>query len=112
MRKLNCCIIVLSFLLAACMSEVKPILKPTQQLDIPARIADEQKWVDEAVASKALTFKEARPVQEKLYQIKVKYNTLLSTGKLTAKDCDAINQMLDECSDLLFRIEQKKRRNY
>ena len=102
MRKINGCIILLSFLVAAaCISEIKPVLKPTE-LDIPTRIANEQKWIDEAVASKAISFKESKPIQEKLYQIKEKYNLLQSAGNLSAKDSSTMNQMLDECSDFAF----------
>ncbi len=111
MRKINGCLILLSFLVVACMSEVKPLLKPTQ-LDIPTRIANEQRWTDEAVASKKITRDEAKPVQVKLYQIKEKYNLLQSTGRLTPRDSDTINKMLDECSDLLFRIKQKREKAF
>ncbi|MGC9966084.1 MAG: hypothetical protein ABSE08_11820 [Syntrophobacteraceae bacterium] len=111
MRKINGCLIVLSLFIVACMSEVKPILKPTQ-IDIPTRIANEQSWVDQAVASKKITREEAKPVQVKLYQIKETYNRLQSAGRLTAKDSDKINQMLDQCSDLLFRAKLKREKAY
>ena len=111
MRKVSGCLIVLSFLIAACMSEVKPILKPSQ-VDIPTRIANQQKWVDQSVAYKEITYEEAKPVQAKLYQIKEKYNRLQSAGGLTAKDSETINRMLDECSDMLFRTKQKRHSPY
>lgn len=112
MRKINGCVILLSFLLvAACMSEVKPILKPTE-LDIATRIANEQKWVDQAVATKSITFNESKPIQIKLYQIKERYNLLQSAGKLSEKDSKKINEMLDDCSNMLFQTVQKRQKNY
>ena len=47
MRKI---ILIMSFfLIAACMSEIKPILKPAPKADIATRIANQQKWLNEAI---------------------------------------------------------------
>ena len=89
------------------MSEIKPILKPAPEADIATRIANQQKWVDEAIAHKELSPETLRPVQAKLNQIKAKYSKLQSAGTLTAKDSKEINRMLDESSDMLFRLRQK-----
>ena len=104
-----CVIFMTVFLAGACMSEVKPLLKPTE-VDIPNRIANLQKWVDEDIALAQTTRENAFPIQKKLYEIKVKYNGLLSAGPLTAKDSETINRMLDETSDALFRLTQKRKK--
>ncbi len=105
MRKI---ILIMSvFLVAACISEVKPILKPTE-VDIPNRIANQQKWLDQDIAAKAITPKNAFPIRDKLNQIKEKYDRLQSAGALTAKDSKEINRMLDETSELIFQLKQKR----
>lgn len=92
------------------MTEIKPILKPAPQADIATRIANQQKWLDEAIEHKELTSEALRPVQEKLNKIKVKYSNLQSAGTLTAKDSEAINRMLDECSDMVFHLRQQRQK--
>jgi len=103
-------LIMLVFLVAACMTEIKPILKPAPQADIATRIVNEQKWLDEAMEHKEFSRDQIRPIQEKLNKIKVKYSNLQSAGTLTAKDSEAINRMLDECSDMLFRLRQQRQK--
>ncbi len=108
MRKI---ILMMSFfLVAACMSEIKPYLKQAPEADIPTRIANQQKWLEEAIAHKELTSEALRPVEEKLKQAKDKYGKLQSAGTLTAKDSKEINRMLDECSDMVFRLRQQKQK--
>ena len=105
MRKI---ILMMSFfLVTACMSEIKPYLKPAPAADIPTRIANQQKWLNEAIEHKELSSEALRPVAEKLKQAKEKYGKLQSAGTLTDKDSKAINRMLDESSDMLFRLRQK-----
>jgi hypothetical protein len=106
-RKISGCLILLVFSVAACISEVKPLLKPVE-VDIATRIANQQKWLDEAIASKELTREQTKPVQVKLYQIKEKYGRLQSAGTIGARDSEEINRMLDESSALLFEIRQKR----
>jgi hypothetical protein len=108
-RKINGCLILLSFLAVAWMSEIKPILKPAE-VDIPTRIVNLQKWQDQAVTSKEITREEAKPVRAKLDEIKEMYNRLQSAGKLSAKDSETINRMLDECSDMLYRVKQRRQK--
>jgi hypothetical protein len=104
-------ILVISvFLVAACISEIKPVLKPTE-VDIPNRIANQQKWLDQDITAKAITPKDALPVKDKLKQIKEKYDRLQSAGALTAKDCEAVNRMLDETSEKIFELKQKRRKS-
>ncbi len=108
MRKI---ILIMSFILvAACGSEIKPILKHAPEADIPTRIANQQKWLTEAVAHKELVG-DASPIQIKLNKIREKYNKLQSAGTLTEKDSKEINEMLDETSDMVFRLRQKKLKN-
>lgn len=105
MRKI---ILIMSvFLVAACISEVKPVLKPAE-VDIPNRIANQQKWLDQDIAAKAITREKAIPITKKLKQIKENYDRLQSAGALTAKDSQAINRMLDETSELIFRSKEKR----
>lgn len=91
----------------SCVSEVKPLLKQ-REVSIPNRIADQEKWLKQDVAAKAITAKDARPVRDKLNEIKKKYNRLRSAGSLTAKDSEAINRMLDQTSDRIFRLNQQE----
>ena len=110
MRKI---ILIMSFfLVAACMSEIKPILKPAPKPDIATRIANQQKWLDEAIGHRELTSDVIRPVQEKLNKIKVKFDKLQSAGTLTPKDSKAINRMLDENSDMLFHLRQQRQKRF
>jgi len=95
------------FLVAACMSEIKPYLKPAPVADIPTRIANQEKWLGEAISHKELSAEALRPVQAKLNEIKAKYSKLQSAGALTDKDSKQINRMLDESSDMVFRLRQK-----
>lgn len=107
MRKI---ILIMSvFLVAACISEIKPILKPAD-VDIPHRIADQQKWLDQDIASKAITPKDALPIRNKLKQIKEKYDRLKSAGALTPKDSEAIKQMLDQTSESIFWLKQRRQK--
>ncbi len=102
------CLIMSVFLVTACISEIKPVLKHTE-VDIPNRIADQQKWLEQDIAAKAVDREDALPIQKKLHQIKEKYDRLRSAGALTAKDSEAINRMLDESSESIFRLKQKRR---
>jgi len=96
------------FLVAACISEVKPVLKPAEVDNIPNRIANQQKWLAQDIAAKAITPENAIPITKKLKQIKENYDRLQSAGALTAKDSQAINQMLDQTSELIFRSKEKR----
>ncbi len=110
MRKI---ILIMSvFLFAACIAEVQPILKKPAEVDIPNRIANQQKWLDQDIASKPTLYKEASPIRDKLKQIKEKYDRLKSAGALTAKDSEAINRMLDQTSELIFRLKQKREKPF
>jgi hypothetical protein len=103
-------ILIMSFfLVAACsLTEVKPYLKPAE-VDIPNRIADQQKWLEQDVASKVITFEEAIPIKDKLKKIKENYDRLQAAGGPTAKGSKEINRMLDQTSELIFRVGQKRK---
>ena len=106
MRKI---ILIMSvFLVAACISEVKPILKPAE-FDIPTRITNLEKWLAQDIAAKAIAPQDASRVKDKVKQIKEKYGRLQSAGPLTAKDSDAINRAIDQTLDLMFVLRQKQR---
>lgn len=108
MRILGSCLILLSlFSVAACLTEVKPILKPAE-VGIPDRIVNLQKWIDQSVSSSEISRDQAKPLQEKLYEIKEKYNQLQAKGPLTPKDSERINKMLDDCSNAFFQQKIKK----
>ncbi len=105
MRKI---ILIMSvFLFTACISEIKPILRPAE-VDIPTRIANQQKWLAQDVAAKIIVPQDAAVIKGKLKEIKEKYDRLQSAGVLTARDSDAINKMLDKSSELLFVYTQKR----
>lgn len=108
MRKIS--LMMMVFLVAACMTEIKPVLKPAV-IDIPDRIADQQRWLDQYITLKTIERKDAKPIQEKLVEIKGKYDRLQSAEALTAKDSEAINKMLDQTSEEIFRLSQKKQRS-
>jgi hypothetical protein len=103
-------LIVTVFLVAACLTEAKPYLKPAQQHDIPHRIANLQKWLDQDITAKAISGVDAKPIQDKLNKVKEKYDRLQSAGALSAKDSEAISKTLDEISDLIFRTALKGER--
>ncbi|MGO9019323.1 MAG: hypothetical protein ACLQVJ_13345 [Syntrophobacteraceae bacterium] len=107
MRKI---ILIMSvFLVAACsITEVKPYLKPAE-VDIPNRIAEQQKWLEQYVASKVIPFEEANPIKDKLKKVKDNYDRLQAAGGPTAKDSREINRMLDQTSELIFRAAQKRK---
>ena len=92
----------------ACVSEVKPVLKlvPT---DIPARIASQQKQIDQGVAAQDFSPNAARKIQENLDRIKEKYSRLQAEGSLTAKATEALARMLNDNSDGIFRAMETHR---
>ncbi len=91
----------------SCITEVKPFLKP-KVVPIAQRIADQEKWLDQDIAAKAITVGNAIPVRAKLAQIKKKYDLLRSIGTLTPEESKSINQMLDKTSEQIFRLGAKR----
>lgn len=92
----------------SCMTEIKPVLKP-RVVPIAQRIADQQKWLDQDIAARAITPAQAQPVRVRLRQIKAKYELLRSAGTLTHSDSVTINRMLDGTSEQIFKIATKIR---
>jgi hypothetical protein len=62
-------------------------------VDTATKIANQQKWLDQAIAAKQVTRAETKPIQEKLNQVKEKFNKLQAEGTLTAKDSQEINRI-------------------
>jgi hypothetical protein len=90
-------------LMGSCVSEIKPILKPAE-VDIPTRVAEQQKWLDQYIKTYVISRADALPIQKELGQIKEKYDRLKSAGTITDKDSKSLNRKLDETSDLIFRL--------
>ncbi|MDR3568033.1 MAG: hypothetical protein P4L43_08405 [Syntrophobacteraceae bacterium] len=106
-RKINFLVFALLVMAcAACVSpipEVKPLLKPGV-VPIAQRIADQKKWLDQDIAAKAITPAQAKPIRDKLEQIKKEYDRLQTEGSLTPKDAKALNRMVDKTSEQIFRM--------
>lgn len=100
------------FLAAAlgCMSEVKPVLQPVQ-LDINARIANHQRWIDQGIASRELSGDSARTIQTELNRIREEYERLQARGTPAPKEVEKLKRMLDENSDRIFREKQQNRKS-
>ncbi len=106
-------IILTALFLAAslgCMSEVKPVLQPAP-LDINARIANHQRWIDQGIASRELTGDAVKAIQAELNRIREEYERLQARGTPTPKEVEKIKRMLDENSDMIFREKQKSRKS-
>jgi len=100
------------FLVAGCMTEIKPYLKQGEVMDIPGRIASQEKWLAQDVDRKTITFPDAKPILDKLKQIKEKYDRLRSAGVLGDKDSRELNGLLDQTSDSIFRLTQKGKKKF
>lgn len=98
--------IMLLCAVSACVSEVKPILKPAAS-DIGTRIATQQRWLDQEVAVHSFPYEHARIIQDNLDGIKAKYSQLQARGELTPKETEALGSMLDKNSEAIFRAKQK-----
>jgi len=99
-------LILLILLPAACITEVKPLLKPVK-VDVPTRIAEQQKWLDQDITGKVFSPQEAKPIREKITKIKENYDRLQTAGELSPKDSEMLNRMLDESSEMIFDLVQK-----
>ncbi len=71
------------------------------------RIAEQQKRIDEGIASGQLTRAEADILQDNLNWIKAEETRLKADGKLTPKERARLNKMLDRNSNMIY----KKRHN-
>ena len=111
-RKINFFIFIFVLVIApclscvSCMTEVKPVLKP-RVVPIAQRIADQEMWLDQDVADKAINPGQAKPIRDKLGEIKKQYDRRQSAGTLTRGDSEDLNRMLDKTSDQIFRISTK-----
>ena len=91
---------------SACISEVKPLLKPAD-LDLPTRIANQQKQLDLGIATHELTRESIQPFQENLNHIKEEYERMKAQAALTPKETEKLNRLLDQNSNQIFRLQQK-----
>jgi hypothetical protein len=91
------------------MPEVKPILKP-RVVPIDQRIAEQEKWLDQDIAYKAMPPLQARALRGKVEQIEKKYKAFQAAGKLTPEESQAINRMLDDTSDQIYRSTKKPKK--
>ncbi len=107
MLRLSRLLVLFCFLLtlAACISKVQPILKPAER-DIPTRIADQQKEIDDAITAGHLTRDHAKPLQKDVNRIGEEYAKLQAEGGLSPTKTDALNRKLDDSSDRIFRARQ------
>jgi len=71
--------------------------------DIEERIDNQQKRVDQGVASKELTRHEADIVQDNLNEIRRRYSRMRKDDVLTIKEIEKLDRMLDENSKMIDR---------
>jgi len=100
-------LISLLLVLVACASEVKPVLKPVE-LDIPARIEIQRQRLDQGIAAHEFTRDKAQPLKEKLDRIKEEYGKSEASGALTPKKIESLKRELDENSDEIYRLGQRR----
>ena len=67
------------------------------------RIAEQQKRIDEGIASGQLTRAEADILQDNLNWIKAEETRLKADGKLTPKERARLNKMLDRNSNMIYK---------
>ena len=110
MRKITLILILiwLTCAVSACISEVKPILKPVDK-DVPTRITAQQKQLDLGIAAHEFKRENTEPLQQTLNRIKEQYERLNAQGALTQREMETINRMLDENSDLIYRLKQSSK---
>lgn len=70
---------------------------------ISDRIAEQQKRIDEGIASGQLTRAEADILQDNLNWIKAEETRLKADGKLTPKEGARLNKMLDRNSNMIYK---------
>lgn len=81
---------------------IKPIYRP----DALVRIGNQQKRIDNGIASGALTKEEAKVLQDNLNRIKAKYTKMKADGTLTGAEEEKLHMMLDKNSNMI--IDKKK----
>jgi len=112
-RKITLILILiwLTFAASACVSEVKPILKPVDK-DIPTRITAQQKQLDLGITAREFKRENAEPVQQNLNRIKEQYERLKAQGALTQPEAETLDRMLDENSDQIYRLRQSSKNKF
>jgi hypothetical protein len=76
---------------------------------IEDRIRDEQKRIDQGIASRKLTRHEADIVQDNLTEIRRRYSRMRRDGSLTAKEIEKLDRMLDENSRMITQKEHNRK---
>ena len=79
-----------------------PPYQAPQPADISERIADQQKRIDGGVASGELTRAEADVVQDNLNWIRAEFRRLRSDGRLTEREQQRLNEMLDKNNMMIY----------
>ena len=77
---------------------------------IQDRIMEQQKRIDEGIASGSLTRDEAARVQDNLNRIKAEEARLKADGKLTKRERARLQHELDRNSDKIFKKKHNQRR--
>ncbi|MFZ2446510.1 MAG: hypothetical protein WAW37_09135 [Syntrophobacteraceae bacterium] len=93
----------------ACISEVKPVFKAVPA-DIPARIAAQQKQIDQGLAAQDFSPNAARKLQENLDRIKEKYSQVQAKGGPDAKETEALARMLNANADRVLQAMETHRK--
>jgi hypothetical protein len=76
--------------------------------DIEDRISNQQKRIDQGTASRELTRREADIVQDNLNEIRRRYSKMRGDGKLSMKEIEKLDGMLDENSKMINRKEHDR----
>jgi hypothetical protein len=95
-------IIVLVFLVPACI--VAQGERPVQ-IEAPSlheRIENQQTRIDQGIVSGALTRSEANTVQDNLNWIKADYSRMTKDGRLTPGEVERLTRMLDQNSNMIY----------
>jgi hypothetical protein len=76
--------------------------------DIEERIDNQQKRIDQGVASKELTRHEADTVQDNLKEIRRRYSRMRKDDVITIKEIEKFDKMLDENSKMIDRKKHNR----
>ena len=91
--------ILLLVLLSACL---EPAKRPFHEgIDLPNRIDNQQRRIDEGISTGELTRPEAEIVQENLNWIKQEYARAKDDGKISGEEWERIQQYLDQNSRMI-----------
>lgn len=91
-----------AFLIAACaVHEPRPV--PARgHSDFDQRVFNQQKRIDQGVASGELTRREADVLQDNLNWIKRRYSGMRADGALTPREMEKLDRMLERNSNMIY----------